>query len=142
MYKVTKEIKWEAAHRLFGYDGPCNNIHGHSYKAIFTFEVGELDAMGMVLDFKYIKQEIGYWIDVHWDHSLILHEQDPLVSLLSNETKIFTLQNNPTAENMAKYLFDHFYIVDNWHAIQKRSKIKLVSVEVFETITSSAIYEK
>jgi 6-pyruvoyltetrahydropterin/6-carboxytetrahydropterin synthase len=149
MYKVTKEVKWEAAHRLLGYKGSCGNIHGHSYKAIFTFEAKELDEMGMVLDFSYIKREIKNWIDINWDHSLILYDKDPLVRLLSEKTKIFTLQGNPTAENMAKHLFHLFYIVTNWgpnhfgSSIQQGvSKIKFVSVEVFETLTSSAIYEK
>lgn len=135
MYKVAKEIKWEAAHRLFGYNGPCSNIHGHSYKAVFTFEAEELDEMGMVLDFSYIKKEVTNWIDINWDHSLILCAKDPLVLLLSDETKVFALLSNPTAENMARYLFNFFYGVPP-------GKINLVSVEVFETITSSAIYEK
>jgi len=137
MYKVVKEVSWCAAHRLLDHKGPCKNIHGHSYRALFTIQKKKLNDMGMIIDFTDLKHLIQGWIDEHWDHSVILHEKDPMISVFKNfDNKIFVLKNNPTAENMAKYLFVNFSIVLGGFDVE------LVSVEVFETITSSAIYEK
>ena len=150
MFKVVKEVRWEAAHRLLNYEGKCANIHGHSYRAIFTFKnslqatidletPNKLNKDGMVIDFSILKEKIQGWIDRHWDHVLILNSLDPLIDvllpvLLHDEYQIYLMNGNPTAENMAKHLFDTFEVAF--------SGITLVSVEVFEGSKSSAIYEK
>lgn len=135
MFKVTKEVRWEAAHRLLNYEGKCANIHGHSYRAIFTFESKSLNEKGMVIDFKILKEKIQGWLDENWDHALILCDPDPLLKAVSvSGHRHYALNGNPTAENMAEFLFLLFE--------PAFPGITLVSVEVFEGSKSSAIYEK
>ena len=131
MYQVTKEIEWSAAHRLLNYKGKCANIHGHSYRAIFTFEGNTLDENGMVIDFTILKEKIQKWIDENWDHALILSHEDPLLNI-TKTNKHFIINGNPTAENMAEFLFYYFRT--------EFTRISLISVEVFEGLKSSAIY--
>lgn len=131
MYKVVKEVRWEAAHRLLGYEGKCANIHGHSYRAIFTFESNDLDEKGMVIDFTVLKEKIQGWIDKNWDHALILNCKDLLLNVIGTH-RHFTIDENPTAEKMAEFLFYYFR--------PEFQKVNLVSVKVFEGLKSSAIY--
>lgn len=87
---VTKIFKFEMAHQLDScYAGECKNIHGHSYKLEVTFD-GELNKDGMVMDFKEMKEIVQPLVD-HFDHSFITKDD---------------FNMNPTAENMAKYIFD------------------------------------
>ena len=131
MYKVVKEVRWEAAHRLLRYEGKCANIHGHSYKAIFTFESNDLDEKGMVIDFTVLKEKIQGWIDGNWDHALILNVADNFKNIIKTN-KYFAISGNPTAEKMAEFLFYYFR--------PEFQNVNLVSVEVFEGLKSSAIY--
>jgi len=135
MFKITKEVKWDAAHRLLGYEGPCKRIHGHSWRAIFMFGGENLNKDGMVVDFSSVKKVIQGWINQHWDHGLILSLADPLINILQNtEHQIYSLQGNPTAEHMAQFLFKHFQ--------SEFYPVELISVEVFEGPKSSAIYKE
>jgi 6-pyruvoyltetrahydropterin/6-carboxytetrahydropterin synthase len=138
MFKITKEIEWSAAHRLLDYNGICNRLHGHSYKAVFTFVSDVLDKDGMVIDFTYIKKVVSNWINQHWDHMLILNMGDPIIEILNKDPQyrgwIYPMQGNPTAEHMAQFLFYNFQ--------SEFYPVKLISVEVFEGPKSSAIYEE
>lgn len=135
MFKVVKEVEWSAAHRLLNYEGKCSRLHGHSWRAVFTFESENLNKDGMVVDFAIIKKIIQGWVDQHWDHGLILSFADPLINILQNtEHQIYPIQGNPTAEHMAQFLFKHFQ--------SEFFPGKLISVEVFEGLKSSAIYEE
>ena len=63
MIRITKEFKFEMAHALFGYDGLCKNIHGHSYRLWVTIKGSILKETnhnkdGMVLDFSILKNQI------------------------------------------------------------------------------------
>jgi len=135
MYKVVKEVKWDAAHRLLNYDGLCSHIHGHSFRALFTYECSILNKDGMAIDFNTIKNKIQKWVDEYWDHAFMLNSKDPLVKILSKyEDRIWIMQGNPTAENMANFLFMKFKYTF--------LEVNLRSVEVFEGPKSSAIYEE
>ena len=69
MYKATKEFEWEMAHVLSKYEGPCGNLHGHSYKCLVTFE-DEHDELygGMIADFKDMKKICNHAIFDDLDH--------------------------------------------------------------------------
>ena len=104
----TRSIAFDAAHRVMGHEGKCKHLHGHRYTLEATFAARALDTVGRVVDFAIIKELLGTWIDEHWDHTTILFDQDkPLGKAISAITgqKIFYLPANPTAENMAEYLF-------------------------------------
>lgn len=128
MFKVTKEIDFCAAHRLFQYKGLCSNIHGHNYKVQVTFSGNHLNDQGMLIDFKDVKNMVKNWIDIHWDHSLLLFKEDPLLDTLTGENlRICSCSWNPTAENMAEHLLK---------AIRKYYDNIIFSVKLWETPTS------
>ena len=109
MISITRKFHFDAAHRLHGYDGCCSRTHGHRYVAEVTVSVESLNAMGMVIDFKALDDGIGGWIRRYWDHAFLICDQDPLAvkgQELEGFEGSFTMIGNPTAENMALYLFD------------------------------------
>lgn len=107
MFEVTREIHFCYGHRLLQHQGKCRHLHGHSSRAAVTLAATELNALGMVVDFADIKRGLGAWIDEHLDHRLLLHREDPLVPLLREQREpLFLLDANPTAENIARLIFE------------------------------------
>jgi 6-pyruvoyltetrahydropterin/6-carboxytetrahydropterin synthase len=108
LIRITKKFNFEAAHALNGYDGPCKNIHGHSYELSVTI-IGHpiLDdnssKKGMVLDFGDLKKIIKKNIIDPFDHALILgpgFKED--LKNLPNEAcgNVLIVEYQPTSENM------------------------------------------
>jgi 6-pyruvoyltetrahydropterin/6-carboxytetrahydropterin synthase len=131
MFRVTKEIFFCYGHRLLNYAGKCRNLHGHNGKAVITIETAELDQLGMVVDFSELKRAIGSWIDENLDHKLILHRDDPLIPELRRLNEAFLVMDvNPTAENIAKMIFDRVL----------SKGLAVVEVTLWETDTSFATF--
>lgn len=108
MYRVTREINFCYGHRLLNYDGKCKYLHGHNGRAVITIESPELDHRGMVLDFSDIKRVVSDWIDKNLDHRMILHRDDPARAALEKLGEpVYLVDTNPTAENIAKLIFDY-----------------------------------
>lgn len=107
MFRVTREIDFCYGHRLLDYDGKCRHLHGHNGRAVIVIESPKLDARGMVLDFNDIKRVVSRWIDENLDHRMILRRDDPAAPLLEKLGEpLYLLDVNPTAENIAKLIFD------------------------------------
>lgn len=107
MFRVSREIDFCYGHRLLNYDGKCKYLHGHNGRAIITIESATLDERGMVLDFSDIKDVVSTWIDEKLDHRMLLHKTDPAVPLLQKMGEpLFLMDENPTAENIARLIFD------------------------------------
>jgi 6-pyruvoyltetrahydropterin/6-carboxytetrahydropterin synthase len=107
MFRVCREIHFCYGHRLLNYRGKCRHLHGHNGKAVITIEASGLDNRGMVLDFGDIKRVVSQWIDDHLDHRMLLSRDDPLVPVLREMGEpMYLLDANPTAENIAKLIFD------------------------------------
>jgi 6-pyruvoyltetrahydropterin/6-carboxytetrahydropterin synthase len=107
MFRVSREIDFCYGHRLLNYDGKCKYLHGHNGRAIITIESATLDERGMVLDFSDIKNVVSTWIDEQLDHRMLLHKTDPVVPLLQKMGEpLFLMDENPTAENIARLIFD------------------------------------
>ena len=107
MFRVTREIHFCYGHRLLNYDGKCRNLHGHNGKAVITIEAPQLDALGMVMDFSRIKRVVSAWIDETLDHRMLLHRDDPVLEYLRRQGEpVFVMNVNPTAENIAKLIYD------------------------------------
>lgn len=136
--RITKEFRLEMAHALLGYDGPCRNIHGHSYILYVTL-IGEpindslLSNDGMVMDFNHLKKIIKTSIVDEFDHSLVLNsaipeEQIKTLELLNN---LVLVPYQPTCENL---------LIDFASRIMKllSHNIKLFSLKLCETSTSYA----
>ncbi len=108
MYKVTREIQFCYGHRLLNYDGKCRNLHGHNGKVEVELEAEMLDKRGMVFDFKEIKDRIKTWIDETLDHRMILNRKDPILpSLKEAKEPLYLMEENPTAEAIAKLIYDY-----------------------------------
>lgn len=109
MITCTRRLEFDAAHRVMEHESKCKYMHGHRYVLEATFAADSLDSVGRVVDFAVIKEKLGAWIDEHWDHTAILFEKDrALGETIAAQTKqvIFYLPANPTAENMAAYIFN------------------------------------
>jgi len=108
MFQVSREIDFCYGHRLLDYDGKCRYLHGHNGKVVITIESAELDDRGMVLDFSDIKRVVSRWIDENLDHRMLLCRDDPVVPLLEQLGEpLYLLDVNPTAENIARLIFDY-----------------------------------
>ncbi|AEW84862.1 6-carboxytetrahydropterin synthase [Flavobacterium columnare NBRC 100251 = ATCC 23463] len=138
--RITKQFNFETGHALYGYDGKCKNVHGHSYKLSVTV-IGSPIAdrenvkYGMVIDFsdlkKIVKDEI---VDV-FDHATVFNATTPHIEL-ANELKqrghhVILVDYQPTSENM---------VIDFAAKISKHlpSQIKLHSLRLQETESSFA----
>ena len=106
--RITKEFRFEAAHALKGYDGPCRNIHGHSYKLSVTIigePVNTLDSpkKGMLMDFGDLKRIIRDSITDPFDHALILgpgYKADDFMNPEDALSNIIFVGYQPTSENL------------------------------------------
>jgi 6-pyruvoyltetrahydropterin/6-carboxytetrahydropterin synthase len=108
MFSVTRELTFCYGHRLLDYAGKCRHLHGHNGRAVITLAAADLDALGMVMDFTRLKSVVGGWIDEHLDHKMLLHHDDPALPLLRQLGEPFyVLDVNPTAENIARLIFDY-----------------------------------
>ena len=107
MFTVSREINFCYGHRLLNYEGKCRHLHGHNGRAVITFKAAEPGPQGMVLDFSEIKRIVSRWIDDHLDHRMILNRIDPAVPMLQEMGEpVYLMDVNPTAENIAKLIFD------------------------------------
>lgn len=131
MFSVSREIEFCYGHRLLNYEGKCRHLHGHNGKAVITLEASALDKRGMVFDFAEIGRVVSHWIDEHLDHRVILHRDDPAVPVLQQMGEaVYLLNGNPTAENLAKLIFD----------FATQQGFPVVEVRVWETPRCFAAY--
>lgn len=106
--RLTKEFSFEAAHALGGYDGPCREIHGHSYRLFVTVKGSpksdETDPkQGMVMDFGELKKIVGEEVISRFDHALVLRTtvDDELREVLKKQfDNLIEVPYQPTCENM------------------------------------------
>ncbi|MFY7670639.1 6-pyruvoyl trahydropterin synthase family protein [Tenacibaculum sp. MEBiC06402] len=138
--RITKQFNFETGHALYGYDGKCKNVHGHSYKLSVTVVGTPISdtsnvKYGMVIDFgdlkKIVKEEI---VDV-FDHATVFNKNTPHIEL-AKELKdrghdVILVDYQPTSEMM---------VIDFAKKIKNRlpDNIKLHSIKLQETDTSYA----
>ncbi|MFD0993987.1 6-pyruvoyl trahydropterin synthase family protein [Tenacibaculum geojense] len=138
--RITKQFNFETGHALYGYDGKCKNVHGHSYKLSVTVIGSPItDAnnvkFGMVIDFgdlkKIVKEEI---VDV-FDHATVFNKNTPHVELAKELQDrghhVILVDYQPTSEMM---------VIDFAQKIKNRlpDNIKLHAIKLQETETSFA----
>lgn len=106
--RISKQFRFEMAHVLLGYDGPCKNVHGHSYELTVTVK-GEPNKditnpkIGMVMDFGDLKKIVRQQIVDVFDHALVLNKRMPeevTTNLQAHFEKIILLDYQPTSEMM------------------------------------------
>lgn len=106
--RVTKEFAFETAHALWNYDGPCRNVHGHSYKLFVTL-IGEPmkntdhPKNGMVIDFGDLKRTVNREVVDVFDHSVIISDmvdRAKLENMKEMFSNVIVVDYQPTCENM------------------------------------------
>ena len=136
---LTKEFRLEMAHALVGYDGPCSQIHGHSYLLEVTVEGPEAQTagakMGRVVDFKEVKRAVEESVVARYDHSFTIRRTEQTEELIATLCRHFTRINavdwQPTSEN----LLEHF---SELIASALPEGVRLHSLRLHETATSAA----
>lgn len=138
--RITKEFTFETGHALYGYDGKCRNIHGHSYKLAVTVigqpiaKPGEVK-LGMVIDFGDLKKIVKQEIVDPFDHATVFNKNTPHIELAqeleSRGHKVILAEYQPTSENM---------VIDFAQRISAKlpDAIKLHSLKLRETQTAYA----
>ncbi len=119
LYEVFKEARISGAHRLRDYKGPCENLHGHNWRVRLYVGAYELNGVGMVIDFKVLKDALNEVCD-RFDHTY-LNEISPFDDL------------NPTAENICRYIFEE---VDQRI---RDERVRVTRAMVWETDNSCAV---
>jgi len=111
MIRLTKEFSFETGHALFGYDGKCRNIHGHSYKLAVTvvgrpIEEAGHKKLGMVIDFGDLKQIVRSEVVDPFDHATVFNKNTPHIELAQDLEarghKVILADYQPTCENMVQ----------------------------------------
>ena len=138
LIRVTKKFTFETAHSLLNHDGPCKNIHGHSYKLSVTIIGTPLHQNnhpknGMIIDFGDLKKLVNEAVVNDYDHALILSENHPadlIHEMKKQQQKLIVVPYQPSCE---------FLILD----IKNRLKNKIIdypfnlhSLKLEETSTS------
>lgn len=138
--RITKQFTFETGHALYGYDGKCRNVHGHSYKLSVTV-IGEpiTDSehvkFGMVIDFGDLKKIVKSEIVDKFDHATVFNKNTPHVELAeelkSRGHHVILTDYQPTSENM---------VIDFAEKISSQlpAHVKLHSLKLQETETSFA----
>ena len=143
--RITKQFNFETGHALYGYDGACRNIHGHSYKLYVTVIGLPIDdkedvKYGMVIDFTDLKKIVNQEVVEVFDHATVFNKNTPhkdlAITLKNNGHKVIMADYQPTCELL---------VIDFANKIKNRlpSNILLHSLKLQETESSFAQwYEK
>ena len=138
--RITKQFSFETGHALYGYDGKCKNVHGHSYKLSVTVigtPISDTNNVkfGMVIDFSDLKKIVREEIVDVFDHATVFNQNTPHIEL-AKELKnrghhVILVDYQPTSENM---------VIDFSHKIKVRlpKEIVLHSLKLQETDSSFA----
>ena len=138
--RITKQFSFETGHALYGYDGKCKNVHGHSYHLDVTV-IGQPISdsthvkFGMVIDFSDLKKIVKEEIVTVFDHATVFNKNTPHVELAnelaSRGHDVILVSYQPTSEMM---------VIDFAEKIKKRlpETIKLHALKLQETTTSFA----
>jgi 6-pyruvoyltetrahydropterin/6-carboxytetrahydropterin synthase len=118
MHELMVEETFDSAHALRGYEGPCENLHGHTWKVQVFLRGQKLNGLGLLEDFKNIRKELREILS-EYDHHLL------------NDLPAFAAIN-PSSENISRELFE-----------KMKPKFKnLFRVVVWESASTSAAYEE
>jgi len=137
MHTLTKEFRFEAAHRLPPpYKGKCGNVHGHSWKVTVSVQGDTLDKNGMVIDYADIKAVCNPIIE-QLDHTYLTCNRDMVGEMVAAQgLAVNVFEHNPTSEVLAQWLYEQ------WEPAFHQLGCRLLSVKVDETCTASCTYER
>lgn len=119
MYELTVETDFAAAHRLVGYEGLCENLHGHNWRVDVTVSSPSLNDLGMVMDFKDLKALVAELLE-EFDHKY-LNDIPPFDAI------------NPTTENLSRVIAERLQA-------DLPGPVRVKSIRVWESPRASATY--
>jgi 6-pyruvoyltetrahydropterin/6-carboxytetrahydropterin synthase len=137
--RVTKEFTFEMAHVLWNYDGPCRNVHGHSYRLFVTLSGVPVDEPenpknGMVIDFTDLKNIVKKEIVTIFDHAVVVSKQfdkEKTVMFIKMFGNTVLVDYQPTCENLVSDFSGRIIRL-------LPPGIKLHNLKLYETATSFA----
>ena len=121
-FEVMIERNFSSAHQLRGYRGKCENLHGHNYKIEIYARGSELNNIGLLVDFVELKEAADDLV-TYLDHKNL------------NELEPFVEEQNPSAENVARFVLEKLAAKIN------DDRVQIYKVRCFETPTSVATYQ-
>jgi 6-pyruvoyltetrahydropterin/6-carboxytetrahydropterin synthase len=108
-------------------------LHGHNGEVEIELLSPTLDDRGMVADFGDVNRIVKDWIDRELDHKMLLSREDPLLPVMEEFAQpVFVMEENPTAENIAKLIFGY----------ARNQGLPVCEVRLWETPTSFASYRE
>ncbi len=125
MYELKVTSGFSSAHALKGYNGKCENIHGHNWQVELITVSDTLNDIGLVIDFKLLKKYLNEIMEL-LDHKFI------------NEIE-FLNGLNPSAENIARLIYEEF---EKKIEAGKYADVVVKRINVYETASSMASYYK
>ncbi|MCK5434164.1 MAG: 6-carboxytetrahydropterin synthase QueD [Dehalococcoidales bacterium] len=120
MYRISVEQHFDAAHFLRGYQGKCEALHGHRFRAVVKVKASRLNDIGIACDFVELKRYLGDILS-RFDHTC-LNDVPPFDKI------------NPSSENIASTIYNE---------LQTRLAgvpVSLSCVEVWESPQSGVAY--
>lgn len=145
IYTVSKEVEFDAGHRVPNHKSKCRNPHGHRYRLRVTI-AGEIvqtpgaSDEGMLADFGDLKTLMTTKVHDVLDHGFIMYEGDEKMigafDYGDDGFKVIRVPFVPTAENLAKWCWDQL-----GDSVQQMG-FDLALVELWETPTSLATYAR
>ncbi len=124
MWEICVEDEFSSAHQLVGYEGKCERLHGHNWKVVLCVKSHKINEIGIGMDFKELKVVLKNILS-ELDHKIL------------NEVDFFKNGNNPSAENIAYFIFKKAKKL-----IAGKDSIVVKSVTVYETPISYVRYEE
>jgi 6-pyruvoyltetrahydropterin/6-carboxytetrahydropterin synthase len=119
VYELTVKGHFDAAHALRGYEGECRELHGHTWDVEATVAGEKLDDVGIVYDFKRLKDDLSAVL-TPFDH-VYLNDVPPFDTM------------NATAENLARVVYEAL-------AERVAADVRVVEIAVWESPVAKLVY--
>lgn len=136
---IERRFQFAMGHRVFQHESKCRHLHGHNYVLWAIAKAAELDALGRVIDFGVLKERIGSWLDAYWDHGFMLFARDEeaiaAVAQVNATSKLYVLERNPTAENIAEH-----FVEDVAPRLMAGTTVRIIGCRLEETENCVAEY--
>jgi 6-pyruvoyltetrahydropterin/6-carboxytetrahydropterin synthase len=108
MFRVSQELSFCYGHRLLGHPGRCARLHGHNGRVFVVLRADRVNASGMLIDFDAVEHVARAYLDEALDHRMLLQKGDPVcAALVAIGEPFVTLEVPPTAENLARMIYEH-----------------------------------
>lgn len=146
MYLLVVDLKdFSSAHRLVkGYQGKCNNLHGHSYGLKVVIESDDLDNDDLVLDFGVVRSVCNEWVQDKIDHATLVYEHDqPLLDFVrQQQQKHYVFPGNTSVECLSREIYQHLAKLITDQSEQHQKWFRLQQVELWESRDCGVIYKE